>query len=190
MYRLIVDKQMLDDYVNAIAPSVGADPSTIHQALYVLLRHHSRPLIDSIFGESIPPVKMLVTIRTDRSNEVLVPDDGKFYTDCTDSYFDEHPLDDTVMLAAKSLVDKLFDCGDNIPAVIQRTTVYPLGACVRDDRAYVYANVVIDHTLKNDSIFKTKGCHFESITSITPTSPLEEELLKHLTLVKGGNESV
>ena len=127
MYRLIVDKLVLDDYVNAIAPVVGTDPATIHQNLYVFLRQHSRPLTDSIYGESVPPVKMLVTIRTDLSNEVLVPDDGKFYTNCTDCYPNEHPLDDTVMLAAKSLVDSLFDCGDNIPKVIQRNTVYPMG---------------------------------------------------------------
>ena len=190
MYRLIADKGMLNDFVNAIAPAVGTDPTTINQNLYVLLRQHSRPLIDSIFGDSVPTVKMLVTIRTDLSNEVLVPDDGKFYTDCTSSYPNEHPLDDTVMLAAKSLVDRLFDCGENIPRVIQRTTVYPLGACLRDDQVIVYSNVVIDHTLKNDPIFKTKGCHFEPITSITPTSPLEEELLKHLILVKGGSENV
>lgn len=190
MYRLIVDKAVLSDYVNAIAPTVGTDPTTFNQALYVLLRHHSRPLIDSIFGDSVPSVKMLVTIRTDLSNEVLVPDDGKFYTDCTSSYPNEHPLDDTVMLAAKSLVDRLFDCGDNIPLVIRRTTVYPLGACVRDDQVYVYVNVVIDHTLKTDKVFKTKGCHFEKIASITPESPLEKELLSKLILVKGESNHV
>ena len=173
MYRLIVDKLVLDDFVNAIAPTVGTDPTTVNQALYVLLRHHSRPLIDSIFGDSVPPVKMLVTIRTDLSNEVLVPDEGKFYTNCSASYPNEHPLDDTVMLAAKSLVDRLFDCGDNIPLVIRRTTVY------------VYVNVVIDHTLKTDKVFKTKGCHFEKIASIIPTNPFEEELLSKLILVKG-----
>lgn len=190
MYRLIVDKMVVDDYVKVIAPTVGSNPTTINQTLYVLLRQHSRPLIDSIFGDSVPPVKMLVTIRTDLSNEVLVPDDGKFYTNCTSSYPNEHPLDDTVMLAAKSLVDQLFDCGDNIPLVIRRTTVYPLGACVHNDQVYVYVNVVIDHALKNDRIFKTKGCHFEKIVDLTPTSPLEEEMLNHLILVKGESENV
>ena len=190
MYRLVTDKLAVDDYVKAIAPTLGVDPTTFNGALYVLLRHNSRPIIDSIFGEAIPPVKMLVTIRTDRSNEVLVSDDGKFYTDCTSSYPNEHPLDDTVMLAAKSLVDRLFDCGDDIVKVIPRTTVYPLGACVRDDQVFVYVNVVIDHTLKTEEVFKTKGCHFESITDLTPTSPMEEELLKHLTIVKGGETDV
>ena len=189
MYRLIVDKVALDDYVKVIAPFGNIPPSTINQSLYFLLRHHSRPLTDSIFGESVPAIRFLVTIRTDRSNEVLVPDDGKFYTDCTSSYPNEHPLDDTVMLSAKRLVDQLFDCGDDIVEVIKRTTVYPMGACIIEDTVYVYSNVVIDHTLKSDSIFKTKGCHFEHITSITPTSPLEEELLKNLTLVKGGNDN-
>lgn len=190
MYKLFADKLAVNDYVNAIAPTMGIDPTTFNQALYVLLRHHSTPQIYTTTGESVCPVKMIVTIRTDLSNEVLVPDDGKFYTDCTASYFDEHPLDDTVMLAGKILVDRLFDCGENIPLVIQRTTVYPIGACVRDNQVYVYVNVVIDHTLKTDELFKTRGCHFEKITSITPTSPLEEELLNHLTLVKGEEDNV
>ena len=190
MYRLIADRQAVEDYIKVIAPNVGVDPTTISPALYAVLRHHSRPLITDIYGDSVPTVMMLVTIRTDHSNEVLVPDGGNFFTDCTDSYPNEHPLDDTVMLAAKSLVDRLFDCGERISEVIMRTTVYPLGACVRDDQVYVYSNVVIDHTLKTEEIFKTKGCHFKPITSITPTSPLEEELLKHLTLVKGGDTDV
>lgn len=185
MYRLIIDKAVLDDYVNVIAPFGNIPPSYINQSLYFLLRHHSRPLIDSIFGESVPAIRFLVTIRTDRSNEVLVPDDGKFYTDCTAHYPNEHPLDDTVMLSAKSLVDQLFDCGDDIVEVIKRTTVYPIGACIHEDTVYVYSNVVIDHTLKNDSIFKTKGCHFEPINRLCSTNSLETELLKHLTLVKG-----
>lgn len=190
MYRLIVDKSVLSDYVNAVAPTVGSNPTTFNKTLYMLLRQHSRPLIDSIFGDSVPPVRMLVTIRTDLSNEVLVPDDGKFYTDCTASYPNEHPLDDTVMLSAKSLVDQLFDCGENIPSVIRRTTAYPLGACVHEDRVYVYVNVVIDHTLKNEEFFKIKGCHFENIIDLSPTSPLEEEMLKHLVIVKGDKDNV
>lgn len=188
MYRLILDKAVLEDYVNAIAPTVGVKPNTLCPHLYTLLRVHSRPLIDSIFGDAVRTVRMLVTIRTDRTNEVLVPNDGKFYTDCTASYPNEHPLDDTVMLAGKMLVDKLFDCGDNIPEVIKRTTIYPIGACVIDDQVYVYSTVVIDHTLKSDPIFNIKDCHFESITSLSPASPLEEELFKHLTIVKGDEE--
>ena len=190
MYRLVVDKMVLDDYVKVIAPTVGTNPTTVNQALYVLLRQNSRPLIDSIFGDSIPSVKMLVTIRTDLTDEVLVPDDGKFYTNCTSSYPNEHPLDDTVILAAKSLVDSLFDCGDNIPLVIRRTIAYPLGACVYEGQVYVYVNVVIDHTLKNERIFKTKGCHFEKISNLSPKDSLEYELLKKLTLVKGENTNV
>lgn len=185
MYRLVVDKEAIDDYIKAIAPMIKATPTSFNSALYTLLRHKSRPLVSSIFGESVPTVRMLVTIRTDLSNEVLVPDDGKFYTDCTDSYPDEHPLDDTVMLSAKKLVDSLFDCGDNIQSVIQRTTVYPLGACIIEDTVYVYSNVVIDHTLKNEEIFKTKGCHFEPISSLSPSNLLEEELMSKLTIVKG-----
>ena len=190
MYKLVADIDALDDYVSSIAPSLGTSPDSIDQSLYVLLRHHSKSVKDSLSGDSDIPVIMLVTIRTDLSNEVLVPDDGKFYTDCTSSYPNEHPLDDMVILAAKSLVDRLFDCGDNTPLVIRRTTVYPLGACVRDDQVYVYVNVVIDHDLKTDRIFKTKGCHFEKIKEQSPESALEKELLNHLILCERRNSNV
>lgn len=190
MYKLVADIDALDVYVSTIAPTLGVSPDSINQSLYVLLRHHSKPVNDSMLGDSDVPVIMLVTVRTDLSNEVLVPDNGKFYTDCTSSYPNEHPLDDTVILVAKSLVDKLFDCGDNTPLVIRRTSVYPLGAFVYDDQVYVYVNVVIDHALKTDRIFKTKGCHFEKIEDQSPESALEIELLKHLILCERRNSNV
>lgn len=189
MYRLILDRGIASVYTNAVAPSIGANPDKLHAPFYPFLRKYSRTLEDSIFGDSVLPVKMLVTIRTDRSNEVLVPDDGKFYTDCTSSYPNEHPLDDTVILAGKTIVDKLFDCGENLAEVIRRTTIYPVGGCILDDQAYVYTHVVIDHTLKNSEIFNVKGCHFEHITSLSATNHLEEELLKSLILVKGESEN-
>lgn len=190
MYRLIVDKQALSDFVKVTAPCIGVDPSTFNAPLYEHLRSFSRPLIDSIFGDSVPTVRMLVTIRTDLSNEVLVPDNGKFYTDCTASYTDEHPIDDTVILSAKSLVDRLFDCGDDTPQVIRRTIVYPVGASIIDDQVYVYVTVVIDHNLKSDKIFKIKDCHFEKISSIVPTNKLESKILDKLVIVKGGSYNV
>ena len=190
MYRLILDRAVMNDYVKVIAPSVNSNPDTFNATLYTLLRQHSRPLELSIYGDSIIPVRMLVTIRTDLSNEVLVPTNGLFYSDCTLPYPSKHPVDDVVMLSAKTLVDRLFDCGDNTPLVIRRTIVYPIGACIYRDEVYVYVNVVIDHTLKNDQIFKTKGCHFEEILYLTPNNSLEGEMLKRLTIVKGDNNHV
>ena len=160
-------------------------PQSLKSYFYQILRQNSIPVSTDISCEGFRPVKMLVTIRTDRSNEVLVPNKGQFYTDCTASYPNKHPIDDMVMLSAKRLVDELFNCGDDIVAVIQRTTVYPIGACVFDNKVYVYINVVIDHTLKNESFFKTKGCHFEPIQSLSPETDLGKELIKHLTIVKG-----
>ena len=189
MYRLVVDSSPLNDYKVAIAPAGNSNPNAVTQSLYLFLRQHGRPLDDTIFSERVSDIKMLVTIRTDLTNEVLVPDDGKFYTDCTASYPSRHNLDDTVMLSAKSLVDKLFDCGDNIPLVIRRTTVYPTGACINDNQVYVYVMVVIDHTLKADEIFNIKGCHFENISDLSADSQLETELLKRLTIVKGDSKN-
>lgn len=186
MYRLVADEGALNLYLNTLDLAVDANPSTFNQALYVFLRHHSRPVTDCIFeGGFFNPVKMIVTIRTDLSNEVLVPDCGKFYTDCTASYPDAHPIDDVVMLAAKSLIDNLFDCGDDLFSVIPRTIAYPVGACVYNDEVYVYVTVVIDHTLKRENFFRVKGCHFEHIANLSPANTLEEELINKLVIVKG-----
>ena len=143
----------------------------------------SRPVETPVSEDMYIPIKMLVSIRTDRTNELIVPDDGKFYIECPDEYPNEHPLDDLVLLVAKKAVDKYFDCGEDIVKVIPRTVPYPVGACLKDDVIYVYVNLAVDHTLKSEEFFKIKGCHYESITSITPSNDLESELLGSLTLV-------
>lgn len=189
LYKLVLDKAVLNEYVNVIAPAMGVSPSTISPAFYPILRQNARPVETSIFGDSVVPVRVLVTIRTDYSNEVLVPAGGLFYTDCTAPYWTEHNLDDSVMLSAKILVNRLFDCGDDILRIIQRTSFYPIGACVVDNTVYVYVNVVIDHALKSDPAFKLRGCNFEEILYLTPNNSLEGEMLKRLTIVKGENDN-
>lgn len=189
LYKLVLDKVALNEYVNTIAPAMEVSPSTISPAFYPILRQNARPVETSIFEDSVVPIRVLVTIRTDYSNEVLVPTHGLFYADCTVPYWVEHSLDDSVMLSAKTLVTRLFDCGDDIPRIIQRTTCYPIGACVVDNTVYVYVNVVIDHTLKSDPAFKLRECHFEEILYLTPNNSLEGEMLKQLTIVKGENDN-
>lgn len=134
------------------------------------------------------PVKILVTVRTDYSNEVLIDHRvSNFYTDCTPDNPNNHILDDLILLSAKSLIDSLFDCGDNISEVIRRTQVYPLGARLFEGEVYVYVNVVIDHTLKSDPKFKIKDSHFFKIKDLYPRSlnpALEEDMIKNLIIVK------
>ena len=179
MYKLIVD-----DFEKLIE-EMGEYSNKVSQHFYPVLDRHSRPCDDSIFGDNRRTVRMLVTIRTDRTDEVLVPTDGKFYTECTQSYPNEHPLYDTVLLAAKSLVDSMFDCGDDIQKVIVRTSLYLVGVCVVNEQVYVYVNVIIDHTLKDEEFFVLKDCTFESIKKLIPCSPLEEDMISKLILVKG-----
>ncbi len=184
MYKLIVD-----DFEKLIE-EIGEDSNKMSPQSYPILKRHCRPCIDSTFGGNMRPVRMLVSIRTDRTNEVIVPTDGKFYTDCTSAYPREHPLDDMILLAAQSLFNKVFDEGmtQNTNAIL-RTTVYPVGACVIDEQVYVYTHVVIDHTLKSEEYFHLTDSRFESIIDLKPTSALEEELIKKLIIVKGENEN-
>ena len=185
-YILSVDKGVVNDYVNTIAPEVGINPKSVDPYLYIFLRNHSKPVSSETVGDNVLPVRMFVSVRTDLTNEVLVNEAGSFSIDCTSSYPSQHPIDDTVLLAGKQAVDFTFDCGEHLLEVIQRTTIYPLGACVIEGEVYVYINVVIDHTLKDNPHFKTKGCEFKSIQSLSTKHPVEKAMLKKLAIVKGG----
>ena len=182
MFNLIVDKENLPVYSSYLG-QFFLDSTHISKFSYEFLRRHCRPIVSSIFGEQFIPVKILVSIRTDRTNELIVPDHGNFYTDCTLDYANEHPLDDAVLLSAKKLIDRCFDCGEDIVKVIPRTAPLPIGACFINNVFYVYVSVVVDHTLKDESFFKLKDCHYESIQVQNPRSVLELELKDSLAIV-------
>ena len=182
MFKLILDEEKLKDF-NKFLENFQVHPDSLSKFTYAFLSGHSRPVVSSLLGERFIPIRMLVSIRTDRTNELIVPENGMFFTNCTAEYPNEHPLDDTVLLAAKSLVDKLFDCGEDIVKVIPRTAPLPIGACYINDAFYVYVNVVIDHTLKDESFFKLKDCKYVNISDLTYTSDLEKELIDSLAVV-------
>lgn len=200
MYQLCIDRDQVDTYISQIREITrdkngkSLRPDSLNDYLYHLLRHHGKSVrADSPeIGKRHLPVNMLVSIRTDLSNEILIYD-HQFYCDCTTSYPNHHPIDDTVMLAGKKLVDKAFDCGDNIVEVIKRTSIYPVGACVINNKVYVYVMVVIDHTLKDDPIFKIKDSYFEKIHSVKALFPpfhaVAQELKDSLVIVKKGDKN-
>lgn len=179
MYKLVVD-----DYEKLIE-DIQCCSDKLSQHSYPVLRQHSRPCIDSIFGYNRRTVRILVSVRTDLTDEILVTTKGEFYTDCTRSYPEEHTLDDMVLLSGKIMLDKVIYLGDNIQDIILRTSIYPVGACVLNEQVYVYANIVIDHTLKDEEFFVTKDSHFTRIVDLVPLSPLEEDMVSKLVLVKG-----
>ena len=183
MKRLCVSNYMVETYKDSIGNTDSVTPS-----LYKFLSLVSKPCDVSVADEDQKTIKFLVTIRTALTNEVLVPENGLFFTNCTRYYPNEHPLDDMVMLSAQKLVLDLFDCGDYLPLFIQRTTVYPIGACIQNDEPYVYVNVVIDHTLFDEECFKLKDCSVVKIEDLTVNSTLEECLLNSLAIVKGGQQ--
>lgn len=186
MKRLCVS----DYWVNAYKRDSGEAPNIVSPMLYKLLSKASIPCDVSVADVNQKTIKFLVTIRTDTTNEVLVPTDGMFFTNCTRYYPEEHPLDDMILLAAQNLVLQLFDCGEYLPMYIQRTTVYPVGACLVNDEPYVYVNVVFDHTLLDETNFHLKDCELVSIEDIVTNSILEDTLLKSLAIVKGENKDV
>lgn len=182
MKRLCVKDYTLSSYKREIGETDSVSP-----LFYKFLSQVSEPCEVAFPDEDQKTIKFLVTIRTDLTNEVLVPKNGMFFTNCTRYYPNEHPLDDMVMLAAQKLVLELFDCGELLPMYIQRTTVYPVGACIVNNEPYVYINVVIDHTLLGDAGFALRDCDVVKIESIVTNSTLEETLLSSLAIVKGGN---
>ena len=201
MYQLCIDKEVVKDYITIINTVTGpvrdkdVRPDSLNDILYLLIRQHGKSVhIDSPeIGVKHLPINMLVSVRTDLSNEIMIYN-HKFYCDCTASYPNHHPIDDTVMLAGKMLVDKSFDCGDNLVEVIKRTSIYPVGACLIDGKVYVYVMVVIDHKLKDDPIFKIKDSYFEKIPyvkAIFPTlNSVSKELKESLVIVKGDKSNV
>lgn len=183
MKRLCMSKYWLDSYKRDMK-----DSESVTTQFYKFLKMISEPCDVSLAdGDDRKTIKFLVTIRTDTTNEVIVPKDGLFFTNCTRYYPDEHPLDDMVMLAAQKLVLDLFDCGELLPMLIQRTTLYPVGACIVNEEPYVYVNVVIDHTLFDEAGFNLKDCEVAPIESIRTYSTLGETMLNSLAIVKGGN---
>ena len=182
MYRLIYDREYLSGY-HEILKEFGVSEEHFSATSYRAFSPLCRPVVSSIHGGDLLPVRILVSIRTDRTNELIVPDDGKFYTDCTTEYPSQHPLDDACILAMKSMVDKYIDLGGVVSSVIPRTVPLIVGACCVSDVFYVYATVVVDHTLKSEPFFKLKGCHYEKIADITPADDMESRLLQSLPIV-------
>lgn len=186
MFNLFIDNGVVNDYRDVICKEVGTVPSKVEPSFYsYILRHCSKSLRVPVSEETYKPVHFLVSIRTNHTNELIVPKNGKLYTDCTSDYPDEHPLDDMTILAAKKIVDYLFDCGEHITEIIPHTMPYVIGAMLFNDTPYVYVNVVIDSKLKDNEHFKLKDCEYVPIQSIKPTNEFEESLLNSLIIVKG-----
>ena len=190
MHNLFIDEGVLNDYKTVICEEAGLSPSKVEPSFYsYILRHCSKSLPVPVSGETFKPIRFLVSIRTNHTNELIVPRDGKFYTDCTSDYPDEHPLDDMSILAMKKLVDERFDCGEHTPEIISHTMPHVVGALIHNDIPYVYADVVIDSKLKDNEHFKLRDCEFVPIQSIKPNDGLEESLLNSLAITKGGHEN-
>ena len=191
MFNLFIKEEVLNDYKNNFCEKAGINPSNIVTTFYShFLREFSESHRVPVSDDTFKPVRFLVSIRTDYTNELIVPKNGKFYTDCSSSYPNEHPLDDMAILASKKLVEELFDCGEHITEIIPHTLPHVMGATLHEDIPYVYIHVVIDSKLKDNEHFKLKDCDYVPIHSIKPCDGLEKTLVSSLIIVKGGNENV
>lgn len=183
MKRLCISKYWFDSYKD-----VNDNISSVTPQFYKFLENASESCDASVADtDSNKTIKFLVTMRTDTTNELIVPRHGMFYSDCTSPYPEDHPIYDMVLLSAQKLVYNLFDCGEYLPQFIQRTTLYPVGACIVNDEPYVYVNVVIDHTLLKLENFKLRDCSVVKIQDVKTDHILDEVLLNSLAIVKGGN---
>ena len=72
MYKLVVDD--INKFMEQIAPT----HSLVKPESYLNLRQYSRPVIDSIFSETMRPVRVIVSIRTDCSNEIVCFENDNF----------------------------------------------------------------------------------------------------------------
>lgn len=161
---------------NYLSQEAVCGPLTFEQGM--------RTLLDTMH------IHIYCTIRTTYSNEVIVPKGGRFYTDCTESHDREHSLYDCILLAGRRLVLSIFDCGDKLSRVIERSTIYPVGALVARSQVVIYVTIVIDSGLKEESFFNLKDSSFQSIQSLTASNYVESQLLSKLVIVKGENENV
>lgn len=170
-------------YVNVenLKKNIGDYYDKLSQMSYTILRNNSV----RGFAENLTPVKIMVSIRTDLTNEILVDDlSVKFYSDCTPVTSEEHGLDDLIILACKNKVlESLSIPEQDLHKFIVRTSLYPVGACVQDDEPIVYANVIIDHLLQKEPFFALNRCKFVPIESINPQTFFEEEMKKSLIIV-------
>lgn len=183
-YRMHVNKDSISDYVT-MSPHTGAKPENVEPLLYNFLKMTSENVADSEFDLKHIPIRFLVSLRTDTTNQIVAPIKGNFYTDCTKSYSDEHLLDDLSILSARELVLSLFRNHDYLPVIIPRTAMYPIGACYIDGVVYVYSNVVIDHTLLEDPNVDFNDCELIDIKDLVRGTPLEESLINSLAIVGG-----
>ena len=172
MYKLVVD-----DYSKFIQ---DLRQDSDRKTAYSLLKTNNK--VTEELTEPMKPIKMLVTIRTDLTNEVLVSDTCGFYTDCTLSFTEPCSLDEAVVMSAKSLVDKLFDCKEHTFDAIRRTVLQPLGVFVYREQVYIYTNIIMDSKLKKEEYFHVRDSHFEPIRAQKPYNKLEEELIECLVI--------
>lgn len=154
-YRNVVEIEDFEKYVEML-DNLEIAKHELNKDAYVLLRSISKPTEDC--GKPAIPVRMFVSIRTDKTNEMIVDVNiGNFYWDCTEDHLVKHSLDDLVLLSAKKLFEDVFSNMQNsISLMVRRSAVYPVGSLIDAGEVKVYVNIAIDHTLRDEPLFFLK----------------------------------
>lgn len=183
MYKTVVEMEEFERYLKTL-DNMGENIHDVSKVAYVGLRQIVTNLEDFIRPHI--DVNMLVTMRTDKTNEVLVDKTGKFFWDYSEQYPDKHTLDDLVLLSAKELVDDVFKALGHFDtlSIIQRSTVYPVGSLVHEGAVFVYVNLVIDHTLIEEPFFQLKDGYLLNKIQGLRTDHFSDKLKTSLALVK------
>lgn len=143
----------------------------------------SQTCVDPRFFETSYKIHVLVSFRTDLTNELLVHDQKVFWEqEYTTDYFDDIALE-AMSSAFRSIFPK-----DYYPLIASRTVPTVIGAVKYGGEIYVYAVVAMDNKLRNEDFFsipeKDYFIPIEVAKSMcTDTADFDLMLLNSLVLV-------
>ena len=119
------------------------------------------------------PINFLVSLRTDRTNEILVMN-GHHYQSYIPLFPEkEVPFDDGVLLSGKEFMQSAYYY-HVVSDVAMHIEPLPIGAVIYDKLPYVYTQLVLDHNYRD---FSLKCGNFVPMTSICCVSGSFESIL-------------
>lgn len=172
--------------LEAFKNTIDSNPAGFSSDTYNCLREHVKTYEWDEKSLEDKHVILLGTMRTAFSDEVVLDEGGSFFTDCYYCHSEEFDLDDSILLGARYLVEKLIDTNsiEGLREVAHNSIPSPLGACVIGDTVLVYFTVNLNDRVKR---FDVKG-EYVKIEDLFPTNQLELFMLSKLPVVqkKGG----
>lgn len=156
MYNLALNNKVLDKLLQTSL----INTTTFRKDNYKAFELYAECVEENVKGYL--PIKFLVSLRTDRTNEILVMQ-GHHYQSYIPLFPEkEVPFDDGVLLSSKELMQSVY-YSHSISEVAIHTEPLPLGAIIYDNVPYVYIQLVLDHNYKDIPL---KCGEFKPMTSL------------------------